>query len=144
MSLISFSWKKKKRSEILIMSKTNTTSIPLELLHLVFAVLGWVKSFAIFWWCEAQFGSSGYFCWGFECDKLHWYSPNATHQICFYGLKPNFGIYGFMSTWPCLIVEGLGTQAKFLEPSGYWTAINCTFIFCTANVLGWFWLHGRL
>ena len=33
---------------------------------------GWVKSFAIFWLCEAQFSSSWCFCWGHEGDEPHW------------------------------------------------------------------------
>ena len=34
-----------------------------------------------------------------------------------------------------LIVKVFATWVKFLEPSGYCTVINCTFTFCTINVL---------
>ena len=32
----------------------------------------WVKSFAIFWWYSAQFGSSGCFCQVYESNESHW------------------------------------------------------------------------
>ena len=45
---------------------------------------------------------------------------------------------GFKPPWSYVIVEVPTTQTKFLEPSGYCTAIVCTFIFCTTNVFGCF------
>ena len=48
----------------------------------------------------------------------------------------HYRIYGFKSTWPCLIIEVLATRAKFLEPSGLCTMINCTFTFWALNVFG--------
>ena len=45
---------------------------------------------------------------------------------------------GFRPTWPYLIIEVLANQAKFLQPFGYCTVINCTFNFFTTNVLGCF------
>ncbi len=44
----------------------------------------------------------------------------------------------FRLTWPCLIVEVLATQMKFLEPSGYCTMINCASTFRTTNTFGCF------
>ena len=66
--------------------------------------------------------------------ELAWYSPIATHQIFCYGLEHGFGILGFRSTWPCLVVEVLVIRVKFLEPSGYCTVINCTFTFGPTNI----------
>ena len=63
--------------------------------------------------------------------ELTWYSLILTCQICFDGLKHNLGIYSFRPTWPCPIVEFLATWVKFLQPSSYCNAINCTFI-CAA------------
>ena len=74
-----------------------------------------------------------------NCSEYTWYSLNATHHICLYGLEHGLGTYGFRSTWPCLIIEVLGTQVRFLEPSGYLTVIKCTFTFCTTNFFGWFY-----
>ena len=35
----------------------------------------------------------------------------------------------FRFTWPCLILDILATQAKFLEPSCYSIVINCIYLF---------------
>ena len=59
-------------------------------------------------------------------------SPD-TLRICFYGFKYGLRIHTFRSIWPCLIVKVLVTWVKFLEPSSYWTVINCTFTFQTTN-----------
>ena len=69
--------------------------------------------------------------------KLTRYSPSVMSQICFYGWEHSLEIHGFRSTWPCLIIMGFATCAKFLEPSGYYIVINCS-IFPTTNVLGCF------
>ena len=37
-----------------------------------------------------------------------------------------------------LIMQFLVTGEKFLESSGYYTTINCTFNFITKNVFGYF------
>ena len=71
-------------------------------------------------------------------SELTWYYASSPHQICFSCLEHGLGIHAFMPTWPCLIVEFLPIQVKFLEPSGYCTVINCTFTFHTKNVLGCF------
>ena len=75
---------------------------------------------------------------------LAWYSLSANHQICFYGLEPSLRIHCFRSTWHWLIVKVVLTQLKFLEPSGYFTGINCTFIFHTTNVFGCFHCEGNV
>ena len=46
--------------------------------------------------------------------QLIWHSLSATHHICLYGLKHGFGTHPFQPTWPCLIVEVLAMQVKFL------------------------------
>ena len=73
--------------------------------------------------------------------KLAWYSPDATHQICHYGLEHKLRIHGIRPTWPCLIIEVLATWVEFLQPSGYYTTINCAITFCTTNVF-WGSFHG--
>ena len=70
--------------------------------------------------------------------KLAWYSPIATWWIYLYDLEHSQGNHVFRLTWPYLIVIVLATRAKFFEPSGYWTEINCTFTFCTTNIFGCF------
>ena len=45
-------------------------------------------------------------------------------------------IQTFSSTCLSLIIKVLATQAKYLEPSGYCTVINCTFTFHAANICG--------
>ena len=42
------------------------------------------------------------------------------------GLEHNLRIHSFRPSWPCLIVKVFATLAKFLEPSGYFIAINCS------------------
>ena len=68
--------------------------------------------------------------------ELAWYSLSATRQICLYGLEQGLGIHGFKLTWSCLVVEVLSIQVKFLRLFAYCTEINCTFTFCTTNILG--------
>ena len=72
-----------------------------------------------------------------ECEMS---SLSDTLQVitCFYGLEHSPRIHGFRLTWPWLIVKVLVTQAKFLEPSGYNTVINCAFTFHATNVFGCF------
>ena len=62
-------------------------------------------------------------------------SPRVTCQTCLYGLEHKIGIHGFRPIWPCLIVKLLTTQAKFLQPSSYWTVINYIFTFHTKMFL---------
>ena len=68
--------------------------------------------------------------------KLAWYSPSATHRICFYGSEHSFGTHGFRPTRHCSIVEVLATRAKFFQQSGYCSLINRAFSFWTRNVFG--------
>ena len=65
--------------------------------------------------------------------KLTWYSLSVSHWLD-YGLEHGLGIYGFRSTWPCLIIKVLATWVKLLEPSSLFSVINCIFTFCTTNV----------
>ena len=67
--------------------------------------------------------------------KLAWYSQCATSWICLNSLDHDLRIHGFR---PCLIIKILATQTKFLEPSDYWTVINCTFPFCSTLVFDCF------
>ena len=64
--------------------------------------------------------------------------PNLPNILCvlharFYldGLKHSLEIHSFRFTWPCLIIEVLATQVKFLQPS-------CTFTFHVTNIFGYF------
>ena len=65
--------------------------------------------------------------------KLAWYSRRTYCQIWFYGSEHSLGIYGFIPTWACLIIDGLATRAK---PSAYCTVIKCIHIFRKNNVSG--------
>ena len=49
-----------------------------------------------------------------------------------------FAIDVHKSNWSCLIVQVFAIQEKFLEPSSYYTEINCNFTFSTTNVFGCF------
>ena len=71
--------------------------------------------------------------------KLTWYFQYYLPE-CLCDLQHNFWINSFRPTWTCLIVEVLTTWTIFLEPSGYCTVINCTFIFHSTNIFGCF--HG--
>ena len=57
-----------------------------------------------------------------------------SHQVLFTGFASKTWSHGFKPTWPFLIVEVFVTRAKFLEPSGYYAMINCTFIFRAAII----------
>ena len=57
---------------------------------------------------------------------LAWYSQSAARRIWFYGLEHDR-----------LIIEVIAIRAKFLEPSCYWTVINCVFTFRTTNTFGY-------
>ena len=100
-----------------------------------FMWIGWVKSFAIFWWHEAQFSN---FCQSCVGDEPHWtvrcwaywYFQSATHRMFQNELN--------LPTRLCLIFEVLATRATFLQPSGYSIMINCAFTFRTTNILGYF------
>ena len=46
-----------------------------------------------------------------------------------YGLK-----HGFRPTGTCLIIKILATWEKFIQPSEYWTVINCALTYCITNV----------
>ena len=70
--------------------------------------------------------------------ELTWYYPSFTCWICLYNLEHSLGIYDFRPTWPCLIVEVITAQTKFLELSGYCNLIKWTFTFCPTNVFGCF------
>ena len=104
---------------------------------------GWVKNFAMFGNVR-RFGTLGCFCWGREGEEPLWtlgcwahliFSISVTRQIylakC---LQKCFEIRKISPTWAYLIIEVLITRAKFLQPSGYCTMINCTFTFCMTNV----------
>ena len=89
---------------------------------------------------EAQLNTSICFCWGCESDHPHLivrYLANLILSECYpldlpVWLEHDLGIYGFRSTWSCLIVTVLVTWVKFLEePSCYYTVINYTF--CTTT-----------
>ena len=61
--------------------------------------------------------------------KLTWYSPNATHRFCHYGLEYRLGIYFFRSTWSSTLVKVLATI--------WWsTVVNCVFAFHTKLFIG--------
>ena len=72
---------------------------------------------------------------GLGYAKLAWYSPRATRRICFNGLVYVHGIHDFRPAWLCLVVEIQTTSGKRLQPSCYFTEINCIFKFRT-NVFG--------
>ena len=65
--------------------------------------------------------------------EFAWYSLNSTRWTCLYGFEYDLGIHGFKPTWPCLIIELLAAQVKFLQASCYYPP----FIFRT-NVFGCF------
>ena len=44
-------------------------------------LFGWIKSFAIFWQCEAQFYSSRCFYQGHKVDEPHWTVICQVHQV---------------------------------------------------------------
>ena len=100
-----------------------------------------VNIFGIFWSFETQFSRSGYFCPGPEHDQPH-SAIRCRAQVRltrFAFIARNcFKIHAFRSTWPRLILEVLATWAKFLQPSGYFTVIKFTFIFCATNVFAYF------
>ena len=112
-------------------------------------------------------------CWGREGDKLHWivrygallilsecYSPNLLRSwrwqtpldceiwssprtlwvlLAGFDLDHGFRMHCLKPIRPCLIVEVQATQAKFLQPFGLCTVINCTVItFHTTNVFSCF------
>ena len=93
--------------------------------------------------CQAQFDSSGCFCQSHKGDKPHYSVRCWAHLILsecslsdlslWLGTQPWF----FNPTWTYLIVKVLSTWVKFLETSGYCTAINWIFTFYTTDV---FWL----
>ena len=63
-----------------------------------------VKDFAILLYHEAQFGSSGCFCWALELDAPPWIEMQSSPdilQICLYCLKNSLRIYDF---WAYLIL----------------------------------------
>ena len=68
--------------------------------------------------------------------KFASYSPSATFWICLSSLEPSLRIQNSRPTWPCLIIEVLPDQAKFLQLSGYYTVMNSTLTFHTTH----FWL----
>ena len=61
--------------------------------------------------------------------ELTWYSPITTRRISLHAFELDLGNYGFRPNIHCLTVEILAIWAKFLETSGYSSAMNCTFIF---------------
>ena len=71
-------------------------------------------------------------------NEFTWYSPITTHQIWLNGLKHILGIHSFRLIWSSLIIKALATREKFIQPSGYCTEINRTFIFLTTKVFGCF------
>ena len=110
-------------------------------------IWGWLKNFAIFWWCEAQFGIIRIFCWCYESDKPYWICQS--HLILFVCIscderviyrKYSLEIHHFRLTRPFLIIKVLANNINFLEPSGYYSVIDCVFTFCKTNVFGCF--HG--
>ena len=62
-------------------------------------------------------------------DKLTWYSPTITHQICIYSLKHGLGIHILRPTRFCRIVAGLSTRAKFLF-NEQWRSTTSRVKFC--------------
>ena len=64
-----------------------------------------------------------------------WFSLSTTHQISFFGLESSRRITLLCF---CLIVEVLAVHVKFLQLSGYSSAINNPFTVCTTNILIWF------
>ena len=68
--------------------------------------------------------------------ELSSYSPIATPWIRLYDLEHCLGIHAFGPTRPCLIVEVIATQAKFLQSSCYCTVINCANTFSITNIFG--------
>ena len=91
---------------------------------------------------KVQFCSSWCFCQGRKRDQPHWavrYQPRlipserkslGLPQFVEHGLR----IYNFKSTWPNLVIRLLATFAKFNQPSGHCTVINCALTFLTINV----------
>ena len=100
-------------------------------------ILRWVKSFAIFWSCEAQFSNSEYFHKGREDDELHWTTRCWTHLMLSECYLLDLQIYAFRSSSSCLIIKVLATQARFLELSDYCIVINHAFIFLVASAALW-------
>ena len=66
-------------------------------------------------------------------NKLAWYSSNATFWVDLYGLEHDFGIHGLRSFLVLTI------WVIFLELSGYYTVINCTFTkwFLASSMVLW-------
>ena len=63
-----------------------------------------------------------------------------TLRVQLSGLEHCLWINGYWPTWTCMIIDILGTRAKFLELSVFCTAINCTFTFRRTIVCDYF--HG--
>ena len=74
-----------------------------------------------------------------ENDKTHLTVRCRVHMMCLYGKWHDLGIHGFSSTRPCLIMQNLATQEKFLRSFGHFSEINSAFTFRhTTNVFACF------
>ena len=73
--------------------------------------------------------------------NLYGYNPNAFAKLInvmnhtrLRDADHGLGIHYFSPTWPCLFIEVLETQVKFLDSRVYCTKINCTFTFRPTKV----------
>ena len=107
-------------------------------------LLGWVKGFAIFWWCEAQFSSSEDFA---EVEKVKNYSQLWDIELAWYSLQvllAGFATVAWSMAPECTVlgINDLPDCQGSCKPSKiFWTkctVINCDFIFHKTNVFGYF------
>ena len=75
------------------------------------------------------------FVWGWEGDEPHWTVWCWVHQILSKCYSPDLPLS--LSTASESTVLG-SLHLAFLQPSGYCTVINCTFIIHTINIFGRF------
>ena len=74
-------------------------------------------------------------CWDREVDEPHSTMSGRAHLILSQSYSQDFSESIFQLSWHCLNDEFLTTQATFLQPSGYWGVINCTFILHTRKII---------
>ena len=87
--------------------------------------MGWVKSLAIFWHCEAKFASMDAYAEVMKMRKptglweteLVWLSSSTIRWIILYSWEHSL-TFNFRLKWFCLIAEFLSIRAKFVELSG--------------------------